>query len=221
MHFVTDGIRFDKEVVKTKAKHALPYNPRDIKEILENKHDLGNEIFLVKRSKPVTLNKYQNNMANFLKLMKKPESEENQQLAIEGAQDDYEALDTDYALVKFKPKIHFAQKSTSTENLTGVIREESDLGQNSKSCEDLADNIEVEGIFITETQSATISVNKVPEKKPKKVVKKPDLNENSLELQHVEKVRVKWDDHLIDQLSENTARWIAMKNTSDCKKNIF
>ena len=44
LEFVSDGFKFDTEVVKSKAKHALPYNPKEIKEILEKKNDLGNEI---------------------------------------------------------------------------------------------------------------------------------------------------------------------------------
>ncbi len=44
------------------------------------------------------------------------------------------------------------------------------------------------------------------------------LNEKALDLARVETKKVQWDDHLIGQLSENTARWIAMKNTSDSKQ---
>jgi hypothetical protein len=58
LDFVTDGFKFDAQVVKTKAKHTIPYNPVQVKEIFQNKNDLGNDIYIMKRTKSVIFNKY-------------------------------------------------------------------------------------------------------------------------------------------------------------------
>ncbi len=196
LEFVSDGFKFDPAVVRAKARHALPYDPGEINEILENKNDLGNDILLLKRTRSVVLSKYQNNNVNRLRSVKEPDESANQQmLAIEsGSVSDYSALDTELALVKFQPKVYFANK-TSDESADAPGDEL-----------ELKDEDGVEGVFLTEAE-------------PEKVgVKRPVLNENALELQSVERTVVKWDDHLIDQLSENTARWIAVKNTADSRQ---
>lgn len=209
MDFVTDGFRFEHEVVKVKAKHAAGYDATEVQTILEKKNELENGVSLVKRTKSCVLNKYQDNQANFEKEVKRAAESNRRDLdshTLLAIEPNYNSLinGTESALVKFKPKVHFA-----------------------KSLADLAENIEQEGVeeqghgesvFLTEASSdMPLSLSPHPSVVVNKsVVHKAGLvlNENALELAKVDS-KLNWDDHLIGQLSENTARWIAMKNTSD------
>ena len=110
LEFVTDGFRFDPQVVKNKAKHALPYNPTYLQEIFDNKNDLGNDTFIIKRTKSVVFNKYPNNN-NRIKAAK--QSDENLDQGV-----NYEKhLQVPDAEVKFKPKIYFKNKLNSSLNI--------------------------------------------------------------------------------------------------------
>ncbi len=212
LDFVIDGFKFNTDVVTSKAKHALPYNPNEIKKILDNKNNLGNQIFLIKRNKSVVLNKYHNNNTYRSKSVKKKDDHTSQEiLSIQSG-----SLDSEYALVKFKPKVYFTNKSLSTENLIShnISTNELNLTKpNSKSCEDLVDNVEVESFFLTESQAKTKIKNS-----EKDILINSLQDKNALNLKDINKSLVKWDDYLIDQLSENTARWIAVKSTSDSKQ---
>jgi hypothetical protein len=87
--------------VKSKAKHALPYNPTYVKEIFENKNDQGTDVFIPKRTKSVIFNKYPNN--NRVKSVKK--QDDNSLLALEYNSEQH--LQVQDAPVKFKPKSYF------------------------------------------------------------------------------------------------------------------
>ena len=76
-------------------------------------------------------------------------------------------------------------------------------------------NEEVQGIFLTETRPVKNFVD----------MKKLNMSSQSmssinkistLQMKQNEAEKQKWDYHLIDLLSESTARWIAMKDTTDC-----
>lgn len=203
MDFVADGFKFEREVVRVKAKHAAGYDATEVHTILEKKNELENGVSLVKRTKSCVLNKYQDNQTNFEKEVKRAaESSRRDQdshtlLAIEP---NYNSLidGTESALVKFKPKVHFA-----------------------KSLGDLAENMDEEevetqgdSVFLTEASSDMPPSVSPPLNKSVAHKAGPVLNENALELAKVD-TKLNWDDHLIGQLSENTARWIAMKSTSD------
>ena len=197
--------------MKSKAKHAVPYKTNLVNEIFEDRNNLGNDIFLVKRQKSVIFNKYPNNSER-IRTEKKINS--NEMLCIENGANNYDALNTEYAIVKFKPKNFFNNKFASSSDLTLAEDDEvKNLDQRSKSLDNINEDIEVEGVFLTETRPE--SAEKKPPKKSQPSKLKESLNENALDLQLVEQPKLKWDDHLLGQLSENTARWIAMKNTSD------
>lgn len=223
MDFVADGFKFEHEVVKVKAKHAAGYDASEVHAILEKKNELENGVSLVKRTKSCVLNKYQDNQLNFEKEVKRAETSrrhDSQLLAIEPNYNNL--IGTENALVRFKPKVHFANKFPSSQDLSAIDEASEATGElnkrNSKSLGDLTENIDEEGngegVFMTEACSdmpllvSAQTANKSEQKAA------PVLNENALELAKVD-TKLKWDDHLIGQLSENTARWIAMKNTSD------
>ena len=150
MDFVADGFKFEPEVVK--AKHAAGYDAKEVSAILEKKNELENGIFLVKRTKSCVLNKYQDNQTNFEKELKKSESKQNL-LAIEPNYNNL--IGTEYALVKFKPKVHFANKFPSSNDLSATGEEVEPLNKSkSKSLGDLVEEIEeIEGIFLTEASA--------------------------------------------------------------------
>ena len=110
LEFVTDGFRFDPQVVKNKDKHALPYNPNYLQEIFDNKNDLGNDTFIVKRTKSVVFNKYPINN-NRVKSVKQSDENLNQVVSYE------KHLQVADAAVKFKPKIYFKNKLYASLNV--------------------------------------------------------------------------------------------------------
>lgn len=211
LDFVSDGFKFTPEVVRSKAKHALPYKTNLVNEIFEDRNKLGNDIFLVKRQKSVIFNKYPNNSE---RIRTERKNNSNEMLCIENGENNYDALNAEYALVKFKPKNYFNNKFASSSDLSMAEGDEvKNLNQRSKSLDNINEDIEVEGVFLTETRPESAEKKLVKKNEPSQL--KQSLNENALDLQLVEQPKQKWDDHLLSQLSENTARWIAMKNTSD------
>jgi hypothetical protein len=147
-----------------------------------------------------------------------------------------QALQVADAPVKFKPKNHFNNKLTSSSLNQFDTEISSDIDserQNyyTKSLENLNENNELsknQGIFLTESkalnnQNRTKQAN-AENKKKITPLSSASLNNLSIEIEKSkEEEKQKWDYHLIDMLSENTARWIVMKNTSDrkCSKYNF
>ena len=210
LDFVSDGIKFDPQVVKTKAAYTLPYKAEAVHDIFKNKKDLGDN-FIIEPTK-YRVNDYSSINKAYLKLNKEKTV---QDLIVYDAS----KLDTGAGFVKpqaykFQPKNFFVeQKLSSSEtqlNVDSEAKREAAGSQlkSARSLNDLSDDNQPEvGIFLTEAPLDELSKEK-PHKKEKKV-----LYEAQRDLKELNEIN--WDDHLINLLSEGTARWIVMKQVSD------
>ena len=205
LEFVTDGLKFDQNVVKEKAAYALPYSPRYVKEIYENKHDLGNNLI-------IDPNKYKQkpNVLKYKTSIKLNSKNSEELKAIE-----YEQPKKPF---KFKSKELFITEkkhslSSSESNLAELEFVDKRL---SKSLDSLKENDNDGNFFITETSYEVESTYGKKKEQHHKQEKKEFVREDSA-AKLKQMVRVNWDDQLIDSLSENTARWLVMKKINDCK----
>lgn len=217
LEFVLDGIEFDKQVVRSKALSAMPYSVNYVKEIFDNKATLaGNE----QDEPPLRLDKhkYRAKLAEERaqvrkKSLKKPTAApsamtETKQLAIE---DDHPTVNRS----KFKPVHYFVEMGNQLSSSDSELNKLSQTGDLSKvkSLEDVA--YAEKNFFLTETQPT--QVHRPPEKKKPH----PPVPHHSSILEDESTNLIEssdewdWDCHLINMLSENTARWIVMKRVSD------
>ena len=219
LEFVIDGIRFEPQVVKSKAAFALPYNPVELQEIFANKTVLSDD--------------YKINIKPKFKAKKAPieskkEIKEQSLALLDSNEQDLDNLQISNAQIKFKSKNFFMNKSLSEERLSARNENDSrNVSKLTRSLDDLSESMgSRNGVFITETNLEYESES--PNKQKRKV--SFDLSGDlSLPMEEIKKVRnkspartkikdlneVKWDDYVINMLNENTARWLVMKNTSD------
>lgn len=219
LSFVIDGLDFDKQVVKTKAAYLLPYNQKETNKLFEDKTQISSEYKIKKREL-----KYGRITSAVKRTIREQREQEKLKLAvIFNEKSDGEIEIVGDALVKFKPKSLF---SRSNENLSiKASSSHEDISKNqekklSKSLENLNEineqndeqdeEVEITPVFLTETTSddyknvvKDMNITAGTKKRAQSANKLKSLNE------------MNWDDQLIDMLSENTARWIVMKNTCD------
>lgn len=215
LDFVSDGIKFDPQVVKTKAAYTLPYKAEAVHEIFKNKKDLGDN-FIIEPTK-YRVNDYTSINKAYLKLNKEKTV---QDLIVYDANKSDAGAGFIKPAYKFQPKNFFVeQKLSSSEtqlNVDSEAKREAAGSQlkSARSLNDLADDNQPEvGIFLTEAPLDELSKEK-PQKKEKKV-----LYEAQRDLKELNEIN--WDDHLINLLSEGTARWIVMKQVSDGSLKLF
>ncbi len=209
LDFVSDGIKFDPQVVKTKAAYTLPYKAEAVHEIFKNKKDLGDN-FIIEPNK-YRVNDYTSINKEYLRSNKEKTVQDlivydANKLNIENV-----AKPPGY---KFKAKNFFIdQKLSSSETQLNADSDPKREAAGSRlksarSLNDLSDENQPEvGIFLTEAPLDDVNKEKV-QKKEKKV-----LYEAERDLKELNEVN--WDDHLINLLSEGTARWIVMKKVAD------
>jgi hypothetical protein len=88
----------------------------------------------------------------------------------------------------------------------------------SRSLDDLNEDEEIKGIFLTETQSSNYDKKSKLTSQSLTTMSKLSYNSKS---EKKENEAQTWDYHLLDLLSEPTARWLAMKHTTDRILNIL
>jgi len=230
LNFVTDRIKFDKEVVKSKAAHSLPYSVKYVKEIFENKNDLGNDYIIKKRN----YSKYGHISAEVKKSFDDLKKNKAKLALIINETSDGEIEIVTDAIVKFKPKLLFKKtrsetslNETESTNLNKTfsrsfhdLREENDGHGDVDNDDDDDDDDEDDLIEITPIFLTDLNDNQSKKKDEFKQIAESlnlDTGTTKKRVSTPNKLKslndLKWDDHLINSLSENTARWIVMKNT--------
>lgn len=213
MQFVTEGLKFDQDVLKTTCAHALPYDPTEVKQIFKNKTDLGDNLRISQKlEQPKRLRKWPNgNQKVGLDLMP------YQELINQPAKD-----------VKFKPKDPFItvdssddeynqQKPLAIDNVPFSEKEKITTVTkpvDHKQAE--VEQVKSDAVFLTETSEMDSTIRAGDQKKLSLSKSLTNLDFNSKE-----QARRKndWDDYVLSKLSENTARWIVGKKT-DSKFNL-
>jgi hypothetical protein len=220
--FVTDGLKFDPQVIKSKAKHALSYNAGEVKEIFEDKRSLGNGEYV----EPMKYKfKYLNLTPIFAKNpIKENDKSVNNELVLFDQNEKTFLESVPIANIKFKSKNYFEQlknSSSDTElNRDNIKLESKSEGPASKSLNNSTDDLR-QGIFLTETSFHETKLKSSRSRKSerslsnKKSISLKNKNNKREDLKVLE--NVDWDEYLIDLLSEDAARWIVMKKISDCK----
>lgn len=184
LDFVVDGIRFDEQVVMSKAPFTLPYDQKYIEKIFQDKYKISDD-FEIEKCKYKTRNEHS------MKLVEKMRAKKCQ-LAIT-----VQTNSTDEKTskkVKFKNVGFFEdnkKKSLSDGDLEKNLEKMSNLYIKKKSSESL------NGFFLTEVNECRDN----------------DQREKIAFIENYD-----WDNYLVDSLSENTARWIVMKQVSDPKR---
>jgi hypothetical protein len=205
LKFVTDGLNFETDVVKTSCAHALTYNPTDRVELFKDKTKLSNNVRILQKTDiPKPLRKWP-------KLREK-----NIQKAIEY----HEMLNEPERPPKidFKSKQYFEvvnrNKESNTAKSSSIRTAKSFIITENANNEDLKEKDD--GVFLTEATLIKSSRKKVTiEKEDTKVTSKSLTNLETLS----EMPTNEWDEYLISKISENTARWIIAKKTE--RKNLF
>lgn len=183
LDFVTDNLKFDDQVVKSKAKHTLPYSPRLVRETFANSNDLGDQVY-------IEPNKYKPPSARQrLRAWKKASKVDENTSTHHTVQHQHENNDltaivnnVHESVCKFIPLNYFRSASDGELNTTRTTETDQMIGQNGR---------------------VTLAKVKSLEDWSGDVVK----GENKVD----EEDEWDWDCHLVNQLSENTARWIVMK----------
>lgn len=168
MKFVSEGLKFDIEVVKSKCAHALPYDQNALNEYFKNKNVLSNNV-IINQHKP----KPRQNERKLSESCNKKET--GQELVpITSTKESIEP--------KFKPKDIFV--SDKPNKLPAIETHDT----------------KAENFFLTEASDDSEKKFELSKQSENEVRKTTD-----------------WDDFVISQLSENTARWIVAKQTK-CKQ---
>lgn len=173
LDFVADGIRFDEQVVMSKAPFTLPYDKKYVEKFFQDKYRISDDLEIEKC-------KYKIKNEHSMKLVEQMRARKCQLAIADQTNITNENNNTN---VKFK-RVGFFEDNKKRSLSEGDL--ENNLNKVKKSSEN------VHGFFLTE-------VNEYREKIA--VIENYD-----------------WDDYLIDSLSENTARWIVMKQVSDPKR---
>ena len=221
LDFASDGIQFDQQVVKSKAVFALPYKPAYVHDIFKNKKDLGNDFIIEPSKYKVNEIKVLNKM--FMQQFKKAKNEKKGLVKF----DENEYLDLNIVAqssvsnLKFRPKegVFLDQTLSSSESQLQAIEHESakekpngisQINKLSKSLNNLQDSDSETAFFLTEIEDLNEKKTNKPQLESKEAPK------NKLTFGTLKKLEdVDWDENLINQLSEGTARWIAMKRVTD------
>ena len=200
LNFVTDGLKFDNEVVKSTCAHTLAYNATDGIEIFKNKTQLSNNVRILQK----------NDVPKPLRKWPKLKSESSLK-AIE-----YEELINEPnkpAKINFQKNNYFEVVTKAGRRLAGSLDRVKSFAISEITTEESKDDI---GVFLTEAtihRSAKKNLNIENVEMLSKSLTNIDLkSDNSLK-------KDDWDNYLISKLSENTARWIVSKKTD--RKFIF
>ena len=218
LDFASDGIQFDQQVVKSKAVYALPYTPTYVHEIFKNKKDLGNDLVIEPEKYKINEVKALNKL--FMDQWMKEKKEKKDLVKADEMKNSDILIRIKSSNVKFKPRegMFLDTKLSSSETNLLAIESNStpDLkSQNNKISKSLNNIQDTDnsgtGFFLTEVEG------QIEKRSAKPVSNKKDLKDKeekeSRGLKRLEEVD--WDENLINQLSEGTARWIAMKRVTD------
>ncbi len=180
-----------------------------MKEIYENKHDLGNNLIIDPnkyKQKPNVL-KYKTSIR-----LNSKNSEDLKAIEYEQPKKPFKFKSKELFITEFNENKHGL--SSSETNLNEFQSMDKRL---SKSLDSLIENdIDGNNFFITETSYEIESTFIKTKEQRNEDEKKESFRENSA-AKLKQMVRINWDDQLIDSLSENTARWLVMKKINDCK----
>lgn len=212
LDFVSDGLNFDDQVIKSKAAHTLPYSPSRVNQIFANKTRLDNGVRIERGKYKFKPNKSLNyKTAEERKVDELKRIYQYYQSIIAYYKEDNRdsVLNTSTAGAKFKPSSFFQEydklSASDTElNVTGRI----DKKSRARSLEDLDQG---GGFFLTETL-----FDKEPQSTKASVKEETNKRVELKELNNID-----WDEHTINQLSENTARWVVMKCLNNCKSSFL
>jgi hypothetical protein len=220
LEFVTDGIRFEENVVESTALYALPYSSKYAKQIFDNKSTIANDLIL-DPNKYKRINKRNLSLkfnSNREKISKGRENSNDQLISITDKSDNNQIEEEETckpAHVTFKPLeifSHMRSLSNSDSNLAEFdsfyLRDDDDQAtKRSRSLDSFDGFMENKQlVLVTKTagnEQETINKTRGEEKYFKET-----------------KTQIGWDEYLIDLLSENTARYLVMKKVSNRKLNL-
>ena len=242
LDFASDGIQFDAQVVKSKAVYAMPYSPSYVHDIFKNKKDLGND--LVIEPEKYKINEIQNINKIFMTQFNKEKNEQRKLVELSKI-DDNENDEHERAVVcppqpahkftvRFKPKeaVFFEQKLSASETQLAIegsteqhnlhSKKETSKREHSKSLNNLYEVGPQDDFFLTELKES--SEKTAPTQKKEAAIVDENVSPNSKRkgeygvLKQLE--NIDWDENLINQLSEGTARYVAMKRVTDRNSNF-
>jgi hypothetical protein len=208
LKFVSDGISFDPQVVRSTAAYTLPYSSTFVKDVFRNKSQLGEDLH-------VDPKKYKSIYLNFTPMRrpdktKPPPRNPYQEMVL------YEDIEGDtlssvpLADIRFKNRNAFEEikNLSASDGELNVTQRQTQKITHAQSLTSIDDQ---QGFFLTETQPADAA--RVTSEKP--IVKKKQTFKPRKQRAKADELReinhIDWDEFLINSLSENTARWIVMK----------
>jgi hypothetical protein len=223
MNFVIDGIQFDPDFVRSKCAYALPYNPDPAHRIDEIFNQNLENNYKLRKSKKL---KPKRNIYPKYLIKWKEQKQKHHQLSHSQKEDGK----------KLKLKVYFKNNKAITNDNNNLNRSVDSIERNliktdffltelildneskvltEEEGEEEEENIEdyilnhptlaMQNEQLTKSLNDLMKVNNTNNNKGKDELN-TTLNETS------------WDEHLMNSLSENTARWIVMKNTNDIKR---
>ncbi|CAF0950950.1 unnamed protein product [Brachionus calyciflorus] len=194
LNFVADGLKFDEQVVKSKASYALPYNKKYLDEIFQNKNVISDDY-------KIEIGKYKKRNEQTIKLIQKMKEDNEKRLALVD-----EIKPEKRSQVKFKP-ISFFVETKKISISDGNLKSDDSKKLSESILTKSTDNFDlIENVFLTEIEHKETPINQYTESKI-------SLEDN---LKSIDKYD--WDEYLIDSLSEHTARWIVYKKVTNPKQ---
>lgn len=204
LDFATENLIFDQQVVKNKAAYSLPYDPKKVYEIFNNKNSVTDDVYI----RP---GKYKYKKVFLIKSMKKNLVKDETESKDFDIIDEIQLTKLPNSIEKFKPKVYFVKPKSSLSDSqieANGLKKFSDTNF-TKSFDNLS-LINENGFFLTESV--------IDSEKFKVATNKYNNDSSVVQGGYLKKLNdINWDDYLIDSLSENTARWIVMKQVFDRK----
>jgi len=223
LEFVTDGIRFEENVVESKALYTLPYSSKYAKQIFDNKSTIANDLIL-------DPNKYKK--VNKRNLARKMNSYREKITEERDSSNDHLVFLTDK--IEKEEETPFNQSAHNVATFKPL-----EIFSHMRSLSNSESNLaEVDSFYFRDDDDQTTkrsrSLNSLDGMENKQLVlfKKSTSNEHNQHEDSERAVReqnffsdsnsqIGWDEYLIDLLSENTARYLVMKKVSNRKLNSF
>jgi hypothetical protein len=213
LDFVSDGLNFDPQVIKSTAAYTLPYKSDYIKEVFRNKDQLGDDFH-------VDPKKYKFSYLN-IKPLKRPDKTKPpprnpyQEMVLYEDIEGETLSSVPLADIRFKSRNAFEEfKSLSASD--GELNATQRNVKKMTNAQSLTAVDDQQGFFLTETRhyeshqpGDSIQTDSDKPVKKKQAVKSRKQRAKADELKEIH--HIDWDEFLINSLSENTARWIVMK----------
>ena len=248
LEFLSDGLRFDSNVVKTKAFHTLPYSRRYLDEVLQKRHTLDDNYVLESnkyRTRFFAVHKSQAAVAltkNSLRLEQAAEADasiaaitgnENTQLREEETLLSSSSLPTKKPF-RFRQTTLFISDLTRSASSLGAWEQQQAGGNSLTQSGRLKRSGSLDQLFDEQTRQQSFffltEQHNLPEEEADELAAAAgDKQTTSRSMRRRQQRRAPgddmkqlerrdWDDELIDQLSENTARWLVMRKVDNVEQ---